>query len=66
MGNGFIPYRRNIQYIKSTPTPIKPLIEKLQFVTDKKQWGYKFRLGAFEISKMDFDLIAKAMQAISP
>lgn len=63
MGNGFIPYRRNIQYVDANPVQIKPLIEKLQFVTDKKQWGYKFRFGAFEISEIDFKLIAKEMLA---
>src|SRR5882724_3286441 len=38
MGNGFVPYRRNIKYLESSPAHIKPLIEKLQFITDKKQW----------------------------
>lgn len=63
MGNGFVPYRRNIQYLESNPIPIKPLIEKLQFINDKKQWGYKFRFGAFEISQIDFQLIAHEMKA---
>lgn len=63
MGNGFIPYRRNVRYVDANPVQIKPLIEKLQFVSDKKQWGYKFRFGAFEISEIDFKLIAKEMQA---
>jgi hypothetical protein len=63
MGNGFIPYRRDIQYINTSPAEIKPLLEKLHFVTDKKQWGYKFRFGAFEISEADFKLIAKEMKA---
>jgi hypothetical protein len=62
MGNGFIPYRRNIQYLDANPVQIKLLIDKLQFITDKKQWGYKFRFGAFEISEIDFHLIAKEMQ----
>jgi len=63
MGNGFIPYRRNIQYLKSNSIQIKPLIEKLEFITDKKQWGYKFRYGAFEIPKVDFELISNEMKA---
>lgn len=63
MGNGFIPYRRDIKYISAEPTKIKPLIDKLQFVTDKKQWGYKFRFGVFEISEADFQLIANNMGA---
>ena len=62
MGNGFIPHRRDIRYLSGTPYQIKPLIEKLQFVVDKKQWGYKFRFGAFEISETDFKLIAREMR----
>lgn len=63
MGGGFVPYRRNIHYVNAHAIQIKPLIENLRFITDKKQWGYKFRFGAFEISEHDFKLIAKAMQA---
>jgi hypothetical protein len=62
MGNGFIPYRRKIRYLKSKPVQIKSLIEKLEFVTDKNKWGYKFRFGAFEISEKDFKFIAKKMR----
>src|SRR3990167_2564499 len=62
MGNGFIPYRINIKYSKINPTSIKPLIQKLQFITDQKKWGYKFRFGIFEISEMDFNLIAQEMK----
>lgn len=63
MGNGFIPYRRNITYIDSYATKIKPLIDNLEFITDKKQWGYKFRFGIFEIPEKDFKLIASKMMA---
>jgi hypothetical protein len=63
MGNCFIPYRRNVSYMKAKPTPIKTLIDKLEFITDKKHWGYKFRFGAFEILKSDFQLIAYHMNA---
>jgi hypothetical protein len=62
MGNGFIPYRRDVRYLDANPVQIRPLIDKLQFITDKKQWGYKFRFGAFEISEIDFHLITKEMQ----
>lgn len=63
MGNGFVPYRRDIRYLDAHSVKIKPLLACLQFVTDKKQWGYKFRFGAFEIAEADFKLIAKAMGA---
>ena len=62
IGNGFIPYRRNIRYVDANPVQIQPLIETLQFITNKKQWGFKFRFGAFEISETDFNLIAQEMR----
>jgi hypothetical protein len=62
MGNGFVPYRRDIEYITGTPAKIRPLIKELQFITDPQHWGAKFRFGAFEISKVDFIMIATAMQ----
>lgn len=66
MGNGFIPYRRNIKYLSARSVQIKSLVEKLQFIMDKKKWGYKFRFGAFEIPEIDFQLIKNAMKAILP
>lgn len=62
MGNGFIPFRRNIRYLNAKPISIKPFIEKLNFIKNKKQWGYSFRFGAFKISAEDFQLISEAMQ----
>jgi EVE domain-containing protein len=62
MGDGFIPFRRDINYLSGVPVKIELLKENLKFITDKKRWGYRFRFGAFEISKDDFELIATAMQ----
>ena len=62
MGNGFIPFRRNIRYLNAKSISIKPFIEKLNFIKNKKQWGYSFRFGAFEISADDFQLISEAMK----
>jgi EVE domain len=62
MGDGFIPFRRDIRYLKAKPVSIKPFIEKLNFIKNKKQWGYSFRFGAFEISAADFQLISEAMR----
>lgn len=64
MGNGFIPFRRGIQYLKANSVAIRPLIDKLEFISDKKRWGYQFRFGGFQISKSDFQLIAREMSAI--
>lgn len=65
MGRGFVPHRRNIRYINAKPIEIRPLIDKLNFISDKKSWGYRFRFGAFEISKADFELIATEMNAVT-
>jgi limonene-1,2-epoxide hydrolase len=40
---------------------VKPLIESLDFVRDKQQWGVFFRRGFFEISEKDFRTIESAM-----
>jgi EVE domain len=66
MAPGFIPYRRNIQFLNATPTPIRPLIPTLEFIKDKTRWGYQFRFGHFEISQTDFTQIAKKMLTVLP
>ena len=45
--------------------PIQPLIESLEFVRDKHQWGWVFRRGFFEIGEADFQRIAAALSAES-
>ncbi|TGV63168.1 EVE domain-containing protein, partial [Mesorhizobium sp. M00.F.Ca.ET.158.01.1.1] len=44
-------------------TPIKPLLERLEFTAGKSNWGYQLRFGLFPISAADFALIARAMGA---
>jgi hypothetical protein len=41
--------------------PVKPLIDTLDFIRDKKSWGAFFRRGFFEISESDFHRIENAM-----
>jgi predicted RNA-binding protein len=48
-------------FYKAEETPIKPLIEKLDFIENKQSWGFKFRFGFFEIAEHDFELIRQAM-----
>jgi hypothetical protein len=64
MSQDFIPWRRNITFLKSKEVPIEPLLEELTFIKDKKKWGFPFRRGSFEISCKDFELIAKSMGAL--
>ena len=62
MGNGFIPYRRDVQFIQAEDAPIQPLIKDLSFIQNKKSWGYPFRFGLLEIPEADFQRIAGAMK----
>lgn len=57
----FCPFRRNIDFIESEDISILPLINDLEFIPNKKSWGYPFRYGFFEISQNDFDLISSKM-----
>ena len=61
MTEDFIPFRRKISYLKSTETSILPLIEDLEFIPNKKSWGFPFRFGFFEITENDFNLIKSKM-----
>lgn len=63
MGDGFVPWRRDVRYAGSNEAAIAPLIDKLAFIENPKQWGYKFRFGLFDIPDADARLIAKAMRA---
>ena len=58
---GFSPFRRDAEYFDVTETQIQPLIEALDFIANKKSWGFAFRRGLFEVSQSDFDLIAARM-----
>ncbi|MEH6965694.1 EVE domain-containing protein [Priestia megaterium] len=61
MEDGFIPFRRNIEFMNCTETPIHPLIPQLSFIKNKRYWGYSFRLGHLEISENDFKIIRNEM-----
>jgi hypothetical protein len=61
MSEDFIPYRRNVEWLKCRETPIAPLIGQLDFIKNKTSWGYQFRFGFFEITERDFKLIESSM-----
>lgn len=61
MSKDFIPWRRNVTFLKAREVPIGPLIEELTFIKDKMKWGFPFRRGVFEIPRIDFERIAKCM-----
>jgi hypothetical protein len=58
----FVPYRRNVRYLKAVETPIEPLLDSFEFVENRTHWGYKFRFGLFDINDHDMALIAHAMK----
>ena len=61
MTDTFIPFRRNIKFNNSGQISILPLIDQLEFITNKSKWGFQFRTGFFEISEHDFNLISTKM-----
>ena len=61
MGDGFIPYRRNVRFLPARDVPIRPLIDALTFIQDKSHWGAPFRFGTLQIPEEDFKLIAREM-----
>lgn len=61
MFENFEPFRRKVVFLDCVETEIRPLINDLQFIPNKKSWGYPFRYGLLEISKSDFDLITSKM-----
>lgn len=58
----FHPWRRRVEFLPCQAAPIQPLIQSLNFIGDKRQWGFTFRRGLFEIGAADFDRIAQALQ----
>jgi predicted RNA-binding protein len=61
MTEQFKPFRRNIEFLKCNEVSILSMIENLEFITDKKHWGYPFRYGFFEINENDFNFITSKM-----
>jgi predicted RNA-binding protein len=57
----YCPSRRNIEFSRCGDAAIFPLINDLDFIQNKKKWGYPFRFGIFEINQHDFDLISLQM-----
>ena len=61
MSDTFVPFRRNIKFYNSEQISILPLIDQLEFITNKSKWGFQFRTGFFEINACDFNLISTKM-----
>ncbi|MBX7434217.1 EVE domain-containing protein [Mycobacterium sp. Y57] len=61
MAPDFKPWRRHVEFLDCFETPIRPLLDDLDFVEDKGRWGYKFRFGVFAIDDHDLSVIRSAM-----
>jgi hypothetical protein len=61
MGGGFQPFRRDIDWLKTKPALIKPLLDQLELTKGQRNWGQKFRFGLVAIGTRDMTVIAEAM-----
>jgi EVE domain len=66
MGEGFRPFRRDVEWIEARQAPILPLREALDFTSSDPNWGYRLRLGLVPVSDGDMAVIAAAMGARLP
>lgn len=62
MGAGFVPFRRDVDWLETADAAIHPLLDELELCAGQRNWGYQLRFGLFAISDHDMDLIAAAMQ----
>ncbi len=57
------PYRRAVEFLSDARAEVRPLIEKLSFVTNTIYWALPLRKGYVEITAKDFTTIQEAMEA---
>ena len=62
IGGDVFPTRVRIRVVNKKKCKIMPLIERLSFIKNKKNWGSAFFSGIRKISQNDFNLIIKAMK----
>ena len=58
MGGGFMPFRRDVEFLPFQEIDILPLLPELSFTQGRKNWGFMLRFGFFEITAEDFKLIS--------
>jgi EVE domain len=61
MGGGFVPFRRDVDWLEAQESPILPLLDQLEFSAGKRNWGYQLRFELLSISAVDFGEIGEAM-----
>ena len=63
MGDSFLPFRKDVDWLPAVEAPIRPLLDALSFTAGKANWGYALRFGLLKVTAGDMDLIAHAMLA---
>ncbi len=63
MGGSFEPFRRDVEWLGAQETPIRPLLDRLDFSAGKRNWAYALRFGLVAVSMTDMERIAAAMGA---
>lgn len=61
MGGGFVPWRRDVDYLPAREAPIRPLLDALAFTRGGPHWGWRMRFGLFAVDDADLRCIARAM-----
>ncbi|WP_227852739.1 EVE domain-containing protein [Klebsiella oxytoca] len=62
MGDGFVPFRRDVRWLSNCKCPISNMLDTLEFTSGNKNWGYQLRFGILEISGHDFLSILNKMK----
>lgn len=62
MSADFHPWRLAVEFEDVRHVEVRPMLDRLGFVSDKTRWGLPFRRGLFGIPAEDFDIIAEAMR----
>lgn len=57
----FKPWRRKVNYYSANELEIRPLLDDLNFITNRNRWGLHLMSGFVRISENDFERIATKM-----
>ena len=59
-------WRQDVTWVSAEFAPIRPLLDTLEFTTNRRSWGYQLRLGLVPVTDGDMAHIAAAMRAELP
>ena len=57
----FQPFRRRVRWEQVTDAPLAPILERLDFIRNKKSYGAVFRFGVVRVPAPDFRVIETAL-----